>query len=130
MSRRLRPLAVAIVAAAYLGPLTHSASAWVTTDVSWSLNESWKTYGGGTQFHISQDGDGTAAYRWLDGDLTKTTVISGNSCGDYGLFGKSTFGGGDTSYHTLFSSLAGQCFVLRGQTVSGTTIVHAGRVRR
>ena len=43
------------------------------------------TYGGGTQFHISQDGDGTVAYRWLDSDLTKTTVISGNSAIGLGL---------------------------------------------
>ena len=130
MSRRARPLVAAALACACFAALTQSASAWVYTDVRWSLGESWKTYGGGTQLHISVSGDTGAYYKWLDGDLTKTTVISGNTCTDYALIGSSTFGGGDTSYHRLFWGFIGQCFVLRGRTTGGTTITHNGRLRR
>jgi hypothetical protein len=131
MFRRFRLCAASsVLAVGCLGAIAQSASAFVTTDLSWSLNETTKTYGNGTQFHISQDGDDTASYRWLDSDLTKTTVISGNTCTDYTLIGKTTIGPGDTSYHTLFLGLTGECFVLRGRTDSGSTITHNARLRR
>ncbi len=127
---RSRWLLLALVVASAGVGLTGTAGAFVTTDVSWSLGPTTTTYGGGTQFHISQDGDDSVSYRWLDGDLTKTTVISGNNCSDFALLGKSTFGPGDTSYHTLFNGITSQCFVLRGRTDSGTTTQHNGRLRR
>jgi hypothetical protein len=130
MSRRLRLLVAATAAFGCLGVFAQSASAWVYTDVRWALGESTTTYGGGTQFHISTDGDGSAYYRWMDADMTKTTVISGNNCGDYSLIGNTTITGGDTSYHRLFFGFPGLCFVLRGRTTGGTTITHDGRVRR
>lgn len=133
MHRRLRPRAAraALIAACFSVLTPTVAQGFVTTDINnWSLGETTTTYGGGTQFHISQDGDDSAAYRWVDDNLTKTTVISGNTCSDYSLLGKTTIGGGDTSYHTLFFGITSQCFVLRGRTNSGTTIPHDGRLRR
>lgn len=133
MLRRSRPRAArAALTAACICALTPAiARGFVYTDITnWSLGESTTTYGGGTQFHISTDGDDSAAYRWVDSDLTKTTVISGNTCSDYALLGKTTIGGGDTSYHTLFFGITSQCFVLRGRTTGGTTIPHDGRLRR
>ena len=130
MTRRVRLLVAAAMACAGLGMVAQPASAWVYTEVRWSLDTSWKTYGGGTQFHISTSGDGAAYYRWLDSDMTKTTVISGNACGDLSQYGSSTFLGGDTTYHRLFGGNLGQCFVLRGRTAAGSTIAHNGRLRR
>jgi hypothetical protein len=130
MTRRSRLLVAALLACAVFGVLAQSAAAWVYTDVSWSLDTSWKYYGGGTQFHISTSGDGSVSYRWLDGDMTKTTVISANSCTDFGQFGSSTFLGGDITYHQLFAASSGQCFLLRGRTTAGSTITHNGRLRR
>ena len=129
----LRPRAAGAVTAALLVlAFAAPARAQVTTDVTdWALSETTSTYdNGATQFHVSSSGGGPVDYRWLDSDITKTTVISGNSCIDFGLYGKSTFDGGDTSYHRLFSGYDGLCFVLRGRTNSGTTIPHDGRVRR
>lgn len=131
MSDHLRPLAVGTLVAALLAVAAPSAAeAFVTTDLRWSLGESTTTYGNGRQFTISQSGDGLVQYRWLDADMTKTTVISGNSCTDYYLFGKATFPGGDTSYRTLFAGETGQCFVVRGRTNNGTTIPHDARLKR
>ncbi len=135
MPRRLRPSAAraALVAACLWAAVTTNAHAFVYTDINnWGLSESTSTYDGGQQFHISFGGNDSAAYRWVDNDLTRTTVISGNTCTDYALLGKTTIGGGDTSYHTLFFGFTGQCFVLRGRTAagSGSTIPHDGRLRR
>lgn len=107
------------------------AQASVTTDItSWWLNESWKTYGGGTYFHISSDGDGSADFRWVT-SLTKTTVISANRCTDYSQRGSTTIGGGDTTFHQLFGGgVPAECFVLRGKTQSGVTDPQDGRLRR
>lgn len=130
MTRRLRLPVAAVLACASLAALAQPAAAWVYTDVRWSLDTSWKYYGGPTQLHISTSGDGSAYYRWLDSDMTKTTVISGAACGDLSGLGSSTFLGGDVTYHRLFWGNAGQCFVLRGRTTAGTTIAHNGRLRR
>lgn len=133
LNLRWRPRAAWLVLACLLAATAASqsvAAADVTTDINnWSLTTSVSSYGGGTQFHISQGGS-PVDYRWLDDDMTKTTVISGNSCSDYFLLGNSTYDGGDTSYHRLFNGFAGQCFVLRGRTTGGTTIPHDGRLRR
>ena len=116
-----------------LGRFSAVAYAYVTTDLNdWNLNESLSTWGGGTQFHISSGTDGWVSYRWLDSP-NKTTVISGNSCSDWALLGSaSAYGAGDTSYHGLFNSSAGQCFVMRGRTASGqgSMVNHDGRVQR
>jgi hypothetical protein len=130
MYRRTRLFVAAVLACACCAAVAQPASAWVYTDVRWSLDTSWKTYGGGTNFHISTSGDTAAYYRWLDGDMTKTTVISGNTCGDFSQLGSATFTGGDTSYRRLFWGIVGQCFVLRGRTTAGSTIAHNGRLRR
>jgi hypothetical protein len=106
-----------------------AAHALATSDlIDWNLTESVSTWG--TAFHISTGGS-QAAFRWLDSP-NKTTVISGNACADYLLYGSSTFGVGDTSYHTLFSSDPGTCFVVRGRTSSGSgsMVNHDGRVSR
>jgi hypothetical protein len=112
--------------------LPATASAQVTTDLNdWNLTETASSWGGGTQFHISSGSDGIAAYRWLDSP-NKTTVISGNSCGDLTLYGTDTIGIGDTNYHNLFSGGAGLCFILRGRTSSGSgsMVNHDGRIKR
>ena len=131
--RTARPRAGRVVALAILllALAAVPASAQVTTDINnWALGPSTTTYGNGTQFHISQSGGGPVDYRWLDSDMTKTTVISVNACVDYALYGKSTFDGGDTSYHRLLNAGPGLCFVFRGRTNAGTTIPHDGRLRR
>jgi hypothetical protein len=113
-----------------LAPAT--AHAQVTTDlVDWNLTETAVTWGGGTQFHISSSGDGTAYFRWLDSP-NKTTVISANGCTDGTLFGTATIGVGNTNYAGLFSASAGFCFVVRGRTAigSGSMVNHDGRVKR
>lgn len=128
--RTLRASLCAAVCCAAAIPAT--ASAQVTTDLTdWNLTETASSWGGGTQFHISSSGDGSVAYRWLDSP-NKTTVISGNSCGDLTLYGTDTIGVGDTNYHTLFSGGAGLCFILRGRTSSGSgsMVNHDGRVSR
>jgi hypothetical protein len=135
MDRRLRALrACSALLAVMAGTLalTTRAYATVTTDlIDWNLTETVSRWGGGTQFHISTGGS-AVLYRWLDSP-NKTTVISGNSCSDFSLLGSaSTYGIGDTSYHTLFNGLAGQCFVLQGRTGAGqgSMVNHDGRVSR
>lgn len=132
MSYLLRLIAVAALAAASILLSSSTARAFIYTDLRWSLDETTSTYGDGTQFHISQEGDGSVAYRWLDSSMTKTTVVSGNSCTDYYMWGKTTIYGGDTSYHTLFNGFNGQCFVVRGRTNpgAGSTTTHDARLRR
>ena len=131
MTRRRRHIAAcaALVGACFAPGAT--AEAYFTSDISnWSLNESWKYYGGGTQFHTSTDGDGSIDYRWLDSSMTKTTVIAVVTCGDYTELGRVTIQGGDTSYKEVYRGFNGQCFVLRGKTQSGTTDPHDGRIYR
>jgi hypothetical protein len=135
MDRRSRaPRACLALLAVTLGGLIFStqAHAAVTTDlIDWNLSESLTQWGGGTQFHISTGGS-LVQYRWLDSP-NKTTVISGNNCTDFGLLGSaSSYGVGDTSYHSLFNGGQGQCFVLQGRTGSGqgSMVNHDGRVSR
>ena len=134
MSRRLRRAAAcaALTAASVSAIGASTANAYVTTDITnFNLTESTSTYNGGGPFHISQSGGGPVAYRWVDSP-SKPTVISGNSCSDLGLFGKSSYSAGATSYHQLFYGFVGQCFVLRGRTADGygSMNLHDGRVRR
>ena len=135
MDRRLRAVKACLaLLGLVLGGLAVSApaNAAITTDINdWNLTEAISQAGGGTQFHISAGGS-LVQYRWLDSP-NKTTVISGNSCTDYGLLGSaSTYAVGDTSYHSLFSGYQGQCFVLQGRTGSGqgSMVNHDGRVQR
>lgn len=130
MSKCLGRLVVcAILLAGFSGAAAAAASAYGTSDLSWALSETTITYP--SQYHVTSDNpSGAIDYRWLDADMTKTTVISANGCGDLSLLGKSTFGGGDTSYHTLANTWLGNCFYLRGRTTGGSTITHDGRVRR
>jgi hypothetical protein len=134
MFRRRQPQVALVTLVAALGLPAAAAQAWIYTDTDpWSLNESIKTYGGPTFFHISSSGDGSAAFRWLDDTLTRTTIMYGSSCIDYSAFGSTTIGPGDDTYHTLFRGAGeGACFVLRGKTPSGSgsTTPHDGRVRR
>lgn len=118
--------------AAAAGAPPAEAYTWVYSDITnFNLTETTSTYGGGTQFHISSTGDGVASYRWVDSP-SKDTVISGNNCSDYGLFGKSSISVGDTGYHSLFSAPAGNCFVLRGRTAAGegSMSLYDGRLQR
>src|ERR1700754_3123485 len=107
-----------------------AAHAQVLTDlVDWNLTESTSTWGGGTQFHISSSGSGTASFRWLDSP-NKTTVISANGCTDGSHYGGATIGVGDTGYKALFSGPTGWCFLMRARTAigSGSMVNHDGRV--
>lgn len=129
MHRRFRAFGVSVVVLACLA-VTATAFA-VTTDLTnWNLTETTSTYGGGTQFHISSGGS-LVQFRWLDSP-NKTTVVSGNSCSDLTLYGVSSYGVGDTSYHSLFSAGGGLCFVMRGRTGAGqgSMVNHDGRVDR
>src|SRR4051812_38069708 len=131
MDRRLRR---AVLAAACVMALTFSAVAYayVLTDMNdWNLTETTDTWGGGTQFHIATGTDGWVSYRWLDSP-NKTTVVSANYCTDWALINSASIGVGDTSYHALFSSSAGFCFVMRARTGSGqgSMVNHDGRLQR
>ena len=130
-SHRARSRALLAAAVAALAVFPAAAGAQVTSDLTdWNLTESTSTWGGGTQFHISTGGS-LVMYRWLDSP-NKATVISGNACADYALYGSGTIGVGDTGYHGLFSDDPGTCFVLRGRTTScsGSMVNHDGRVSR
>jgi hypothetical protein len=109
------------------------AYTFVFTDIiNFNLDDSsWATYGGGTQFHISSTGDGSASYRWVD-DPAHSTIISGNNCGDYSTLGSASISAHDIDYHVLFWGGSGQCFVLRGRTAAGagSMINYDGRLRR
>ena len=133
-SRRRCRRSLSAVVAVGLTSLVASASAqaWVTTDVvDWNLTEQAATIGA---YSVSNSGDGTAAFRWLDSP-SKTTVVSGNNCSDISVIPPSprTIGAGDTEYFGLFSRVSpGFCFLLRGRTAigSGTMNYFDGRVRR
>lgn len=135
MDRRLRAakacLALLAVSAGVFG-VGAPAYAAVTTDIiDWNLTESLSQAGGGTQFHISTGGS-LVQYRWLDLP-NKSTVISANSCSDFSLLGSpSSYGVNDTSYHSLYSGVPSQCFVLQGRTGAGqgSMVNHDGRVSR
>ena len=118
---------------AVLACMTFAARALaVTTDlINWNLTETTSTYGGGTQFHISTGGS-LVRFRWLDSP-NKDTVLSANSCSDLSLLGSAaSIGVGDTTYHSLFSGVSGQCFVMRGRVAAGegSMVNHDGRVDR
>jgi hypothetical protein len=106
-----------------------AASGYVYTDIiDFNLTETTHTYG---TFSISGVGDNSAYYRWVD-DPAHSTVISGNSCIDLSLYGKSTIAAHDTSYHGLFTGSPYQCFALRGRTVTGagSMFYYDGRIQR
>ncbi|MBE2316557.1 hypothetical protein DVA67_011260 [Solirubrobacter sp. CPCC 204708] len=132
MDRRVRRGLVLALVCALFGAGAAPARAQVLTDLTdWNLTESVSAWGGGTQFHISQSGDGWAAFRWLDSPA-KTTVISGNTCMDLYYLGGGSIAAGNTSYLNLFSGSPGACFVLRGRTAigSGAMYNHDGRLKR
>src|SRR4051794_29616348 len=105
-----RRTGAALVLALTLGLLSAPvAHAWFYTDiVNWNLTETVSTYG---QYSIGTTGDGGAYYRWVD-DPSHTTVVSGNSCQDLSLYGKTDIGAHDTSYHKLFQGNPYLCFNL------------------
>jgi hypothetical protein len=110
---------------------TSAAHAWAYTDiVDFNLTETVVTYG---LYHISSSGDGSASYRWMDVPA-KTTVISGNHCGDLApLSTPRTIPAGDTSYYGLFGGKPPEyCFLLRGRTAAGqgSMTYYDGRIRR
>lgn len=123
-------VAIAVAVTAWCS-LTASAQAWSYTDITdWNLVDSQtRQYGNG--YTIGSTGDGSAYYRWADSP-SKTTVISGNSCGDGSLYGKTDISAGDTGYHGLFGGFTGLCFVLRGRTAigSGSMSYYDGVLRR
>jgi hypothetical protein len=107
------------------------AGAWVFTDIiDFDLTETAYTYG---VYSISNSGDGSASYRWVD-DPSHTTVISGNNCPDLALLGgPATIAAHDTAYHGLFGGASpGACFALRGRvaTGAGSMYDHDGTLRR
>jgi len=130
MDRRFR---LAAAAAACVMTLTFSAVAYayVTTDLTnWNLTETTSTWG--SQFHVATGTNGVVSYRWLD-TPAKITVVSGNACPDWSLYGSpATIGVNDTSYKALFGGYQGLCFVLRGRTAAGqgSMVNHDGRVQR
>ena len=87
-----------------------------------NLTGSFSTYGGGSQYHISSTGDGNASYRWVDSPAYDT-IVSGNSCSDLSQYGQWYYNSGVTVYRVLFSGPSGRCFVLRGKTAGGATML-------
>jgi hypothetical protein len=133
MHRRLRAsarLRSALLAATFGGLFLIVPAFAATTDMNdWNLTETTSTWG--SQFHISTGGS-LVRFRWLDSP-NKSTVISANTCTDLAVLAvPSSYGGGDTTYHNLYSGTAGQCFVLRGRTAAGqgSMSLHDGRVDR
>jgi len=124
---RLRAAGASVAVLAFLFVAARAVAG--TSDlIDWNLTETTSTWP--TQYHITSGGS-TVAFRWLDSP-NKSTVISGNDCSDLSSFGSSSYGVGDTSYHTLFSGYGGECFYLRGRTGSGqgSMVNHDGRVDR
>jgi hypothetical protein len=121
----------ACIAAAVTAALPASqAHAWsYTTVTNWDLVDyEVREYGNG--YTIGSTGDGAAYYRWSDSP-SKSTRISGNSCGDGSLYGLDDIAANDTSYHRLFGGFTGLCFLLRGRTTqSGGMYNHDGVLRR
>jgi hypothetical protein len=122
--------AILVIASALALGAPAAASAWWYTDIiDFNLTESVVTYG---YYSISQDGDGSANYRWLD-DPDHSTVISGNNCSDLSPFGVASISAHNTSYHQLFSGgWWGLCFALRGRVAygAGSMYNHDGRLQR
>jgi hypothetical protein len=127
MYRRLRAAGASAAVLAFLF-LAARAIAMTSDLVDWNLTETTSTWP--TQYHITSGGS-AVSFRWLDSP-NKSTVISGNSCTDLSLYGSSSYGVGDTGYHTLFNGVPSQCFYLRGRTGSGqgSMVNHDGRVDR
>jgi hypothetical protein len=137
MDRRMRAslrLRSALLAAVFGGLLIVAPALAGTNDITdWNLTEALSQAGGGsgTQYHVSAGG-AVVQYRWLDSP-NKSTVISSNTCGDMVLLGSpSSYGVGDTSYHSLWNGGSGLCFILRGRTAAGqgSMSLHDGRVSR
>ena len=84
------------------------------------MSETVTQAGGGTQFHVGTGSTGTIQYRWLDSP-NKGTAVSANDCSDFHVLGSSSsYGVGDTNYHTLSTGRSsGDCFVLQGRTQPG-----------
>jgi len=127
MYRRLRAPGACVAVLAFL-LLATRALAGYSDLVDWNLTETTSTWP--TQYHITTGGS-AVQFRWVDSP-NKSTVISANDCGDLALYGSSSYGVGDTGYHTLFNGASNQCFVLRGRTGSGqgSMVNHDGRVDR
>jgi hypothetical protein len=137
MDRRMRAslrLRSALLAAVFGGLVIVTPALALTSDITdWNLTEALSRAGGGsgTQYHVSTGG-AVVQYRWLDSP-NKSTVISANSCGDFALFGSpSSYGVGDTTYHSLWNGASQTCFVLQGRTAAGqgSMNLHDGRVSR
>jgi len=134
MHRRLRAsarLRSALLAAMFGGLFIIAPAVAGTSDLNdFNLVETVRSYP--TQYHVSSGGS-PVAYRWLDSP-SKSTVISVNDCTDgFVLGGSQSYGAGDTSYHTLWSSgLSGWCFVVSGRTGSGqgSMSLYDGRISR
>lgn len=126
-----RATLVAVLAATAWCSLTANAQAWSYTNIiDWNLVDyQVRQYGNG--YTIGSTGDGAAYYRWADSP-SKTTVISGNSCGDGSRYGKTDIAAGNTSYHGLFGGFTGLYFLLRGRTATGSGAMynHDGVLRR
>src|SRR4051794_25217457 len=98
-SARRRAIVTAVFALSLVLLAAPAAQAWFYSDiVDWNLTETTSTYG---QYSIGTTGDGAAYYEWLD-DPSHTTVISGNSCQDLSLYGKTDIPAHDTAYHRVF----------------------------
>jgi hypothetical protein len=134
MHRRLRAVArlrPALLAALLGGLFLIAPAVAGTSDLNdFNLVETVRTYP--SQYHVSTGG-ASVSYRWLDSP-SKSTVISVNDCNDgFVLGGSSSYGSGDTGYHTLWSNgLSGYCFVVNGRTQSGqgSMNLYDGRISR
>src|SRR4051794_32494085 len=135
MGRRMRRAVACALAGACMSIAAAAPSAqaytFVYTDLSpFNLDGTWTSYGGGTQFHISSTGDGTASYRWLD-VTTHNNYVSGNSCSDVSQYGQHLYLAGVTDYRLLFTGSSGLCFLVRGKTADGSQMYGAsGRLQR
>jgi hypothetical protein len=136
MDRRFRAVkAWPTLLAVSLGALVIGPSAFadlVSTIDNWNMTESVSQAGGGTQYHIGSASTGAVQYHWSDSP-NKSNLVSVNRCSDFALLGgPSSYGVGDTSWHTIYSGASGTCFVLQGrtQTGQGSMVNHDGEVSR
>ncbi|MFL5843606.1 MAG: hypothetical protein ACJ762_02865 [Solirubrobacteraceae bacterium] len=113
------------------GAASSQAYTFVYSDIpDFNLTGSFVSYGGGTQYHVSSTGDGTASYRWVDSPAYDT-IVSGNSCADLSSYGQHYYNSGVTDYRALFAGTSGRCFVLRGKTAGGAVMNgYDGRLER
>jgi len=129
--RRLAVLALVCGSALSLSAASPAqAEACAYTDKNdYNLVDYERRYGG--SYTISSVCDGNFNWRWLDSP-NKTTVISGNSCGDGSLYGKNDIPAFNTNYHLIFRGFAYLCFELWGRTASGSGGLynHDGSIRR